>query len=613
MPSDRTPRMPPRFRFGFILARGATAAPRATAAAAALLLAVSAAACGGGGSSGAAPHPTPSPVPRPEPSPHQRFEQAAHAFNDAYLKMHPIFASHLGYHQYDGRLPDISAKGLSHEAEWLHAQETLFDGIDASTLDDTDTLERGVILSAVRERLFELEVAKSPYKNPLWYNGDLQLDSYIDRDYAPLAERAKAVVSICNGAQAYLTAAEANLPQAMPRSWIATALLQVNGMITFASGDVANAFADLEDPDLAGQVGKSLLACASALTEHRDWLVKHQATASDDYALGEKNFLRMLADTEDLTITLDELQKIGEADLARNTQAFEKAVRAIDPRRPIAAAVARIMSHDKVSADKLLDKARAEATSLRQLIVDKHIVSIPGDQKAEVRLSPPFMRWNFAFLDPPGPFEKKVLPAFYYISPPNSKWPRREQRAYLPSNNVLLFVTTHEVWPGHFVDYLHDKEIESPILRTYCTYARTEGWAHYAEQMMLEEGAGGGDPRAAVGQLSEALLRDVRFLSAIGLHTKGMTVAEAAAMFEKQAYADKATAREQAMRGTFDPGYLNYTLGKLMILKLREDWKAKMGDKYSLQAFHDAFLDKGCGPVPLVRRAMLGPDAGPAL
>ena len=163
---------------------GLTLTRSAACVAAASLLAVLG--CGGGAGSGAAPRPQPSPVPRPEPSPHQRFEKAAHAFNDAYLKMHPIFASHLGIHQFDGALPDISAKGLAHEAEWLHGQETLFGAIDASVLDDTDALERGVILSALRQRLFELEVSRSPYKNPLWYNGDLQLDSYIDRDYAPL-------------------------------------------------------------------------------------------------------------------------------------------------------------------------------------------------------------------------------------------------------------------------------------------------------------------------------------------------------------------------------------------------------------------------------------------
>ncbi len=169
------------------------------------------------------------------------------------------------------------------------------------------------------------------------------------------------------------------------------------------------------------------------------------------------------------------------------------------------------------------------------------------------------------------------------------------------------------MWPGHFLHYLHRKQNRSRILRSFCTYSMGEGWAHYAEEMMHEEGAGGGDPTLAVGQLTDALLRNARYLSAIGLHTKGMKVEESVAIFEGKAFADKPTARQQAVRGTFDPGYLNYTLGKLMIRKLREDWKARMGSQYSLKAFHDQFLSYGCAPVPVIRRAMLGPDAGPAL
>jgi len=238
---------------------------------------------------------------------------------------------------------------------------------------------------------------------------------------------------------------------------------------------------------------------------------------------------------------------------------------------------------------------------------------VPGEEMAEVRLSPPFMRWNFAFLSSPGKFEEKVLPSFYYISPPDPKWPRKEQLAYIPSRPVLLYTTVHEVWPGHFLEYLHTRRIHSRILRSLCSYAFEEGWAHYGEQMMREAGAGGDDPRAAIGQLSEALMRNVRFVSAIGLHTRGMTVAESAALFEKKGNQDRASARQQAVRGTFDPGYLNYTLGKLMILKLRDDWKAKVGPRYSLKAFHDQFLSHGCAPIPAIRRAMLGPDSGPAL
>jgi uncharacterized protein (DUF885 family) len=250
---------------------------------------------------------------------------------------------------------------------------------------------------------------------------------------------------------------------------------------------------------------------------------------------------------------------------------------------------------------------------MRKLLVDKSVVTIPSEDVAEVRPSPPFMRWNFAFLSSPGVFEEKALPAFYYISPPDPKWPKKEQRAYIPPRGDLLYTTIHEVWPGHFLHYLHRKQNRSRILRSFCSYSMAEGWAHYTEEMMHEQGAGGGDPALAVGQLSDALLRNVRYMSAIGLHTKGMKVEASMAMFEEKAFAEKPTARQQASRGTFDPGYLNYTLGKLMIRKLHDDWKARAGGDYSLKAFHDQFLSHGCAPIPVIRRSMLGADAGPPL
>jgi uncharacterized protein (DUF885 family) len=250
---------------------------------------------------------------------------------------------------------------------------------------------------------------------------------------------------------------------------------------------------------------------------------------------------------------------------------------------------------------------------MRRFLIDQQIVTIPSDDAAEVRESPPFMRWNSAFLNAAGAFEQKTLPSFYYISPPDPSWPAEVQKGYIPFANDLLFTTIHELWPGHFLHSLHKKKNPSRILKTFCSYSMTEGWAHYSEEMMLEQGVGKGDPAVHVGQLLNALLRNARYMSALGLHARGMTVEQSIALFVDKAYADQGTARQQAVRGTFDPGYLNYTLGKLMILELRDDWKAKMGPAYSLQAFHDELLSYGCAPLPVIRRFMLGADAGPAL
>ncbi len=267
----------------------------------------------------------------------------------------------------------------------------------------------------------------------------------------------------------------------------------------------------------------------------------------------------------------------------------------------------------KPSAKRVLPEARAQAVQTRKFVLEHEIATIPSEDVAEVRVTPPFLRWNFAFLDAAGPFETKPLPGFYYISPPDPLWPKAKQQGYLPATVDLYYVTVHELWPGHFLQLLHQKTNPSKVLKSFWNYAMGEGWAHYTEEMMWEAGAAKGDERNHIGQLLNALLRNVRFVSAIGLHAKGMSVAESERLFIDKAFQDEANASQQAVRGTFDPMYLSYTVGKLMILKLRQDWKAKVGNDYSLKAFHDRFLSYGAAPVPVIREAMLGPGSGPAL
>ena len=580
----------------------------AAAVAAAAALGASLAACG---SPPAKVETAAPPAPR-EPTAQERFTAASEEFFKGYLDRYPTFGVSLGLHEYDGKLPDDTRAGIEATTAWLRDQKAVFEGMADAGLEGTAALEREVLLAQIRGDLFDLEVMRQPFEDPRYYVWSLDLSDYISRDYAPLADRARAVAAICDAAPAHLKAAEANLPEVMPRPWIDNALLTVNGMIDFATDDVATAFAELDDAELSARVSEALLGCGAALAGYRDLLKARMKSANDDFAIGQEAFLRMLADKEALEIDLARLEQIARADMDRNLGKLEIAARTIHKRKPIKAIIAGVM-RDKPAASKLLDEATAQSAAMRQLLLEKDLVSIPSDDVAEVRTTPPFLRWNFAFLSAPGPFEKKPLPAFYYITPPDPKWPRKEQLAYIPARHDLLFTTIHEVWPGHFLHHLHGKQNPSRILRSFCSYAMSEGWAHYTEQLMLEAGAGGGDPRAEVGQLYNALLRNARFLSALGLHTGGMTVKQSMELFENRAYQDRATARQQATRGTFDPGYLNYTLGKLMILKLREDWKAKVGEGYSLKAFHDQFLSHGCAPVPVIRRSMLGPDAGPPL
>jgi hypothetical protein len=252
-----------------------------------------------------------------------------------------------------------------------------------------------------------------------------------------------------------------------------------------------------------------------------------------------------------------------------------------------------------------VEGARTQLAGLRQFIVDKDLVTIPGPEQAKVEEAPPFNRWNFAYIEIPGPYEKN-LPSVYYIAPPDPTWSKADQQAYIPGKADLLFTSSHEVWPGHFLQFLHANRAHWKFGQLFVGYAFAEGWAHYAEEMMFDAGLDDATPEAHIGQLTNALLRDVRYLSAIGLHTGGMTVAQSEQMFRDKAFQDPGNARQQAARGTYDPAYLNYTMGKLMIMQLRQDWIAAHPGPNALKAFHDQFLSYGGPPIPLVRAQMLG-------
>ncbi|MGH8628217.1 MAG: DUF885 family protein, partial [Gammaproteobacteria bacterium] len=278
--------------------------------------------------------------------------------------------------------------------------------------------------------------------------------------------------------------------------------------------------------------------------------------------------------------------------------------------RTIAECIAAVQA-DKPN-DGAVSGARQQLPDLKRFLLSKGLVTIPGTEEAEVAESPPYQRWNPAYIDIPGVFERG-LPAVYYVAPPDLSWSATEREAYIPAKATLLFISVHEVWPGHFLQSLHAKRSPSKLGQLFASYGFSEGWAHYAEELMWEAGLGEGDPKLHIGQLLDALRRDVRFLSALGLHARGMTVHDSEQVFHELAYQDPGNARQQAARGTFDPAYLNYTLGKLMIQKLREEWTASRGGRKAWRAFHDRFLSYGGPPIPLVRKAMLGPDAGSPL
>jgi hypothetical protein len=429
---------------------------------------------------------------------------------------------------------------------------------------------------------------------------------YIAREYAPLADRMKSFTRYASNLPAALAHVRANLRTPMPRPYAQIGQGRFSGLAAYLKSDVPQVFASVADSGLHREFVAANASAVKALEELGSWLGDQAKRGTNAYAMGPELFRDMLKMTEGVEVPLDSLELWGRRDLQRNLDALRGACGQFAPGSTIRECVQRIES--KKPPEGPVRAAQAQLDTLERFVREKNLVTIPGTERALVHESPPYQRFNAAYIDIPGPYEKG-LPSIYYIAPPDPSWSPAERAAYIPGEANLLFTSVHEVWPGHFLQFLHANRVKSKFGQVFVGYAFAEGWAHYCEEMMWEAGLGNGSPEVHVGQLLNALLRNVRFLSAIGLHTKGMTVEQSERMFREQAYKDAGNARQQAARGTYDPAYLNYTMGKLMIRKLREDWTKDRGGRSAWHDFHDHFLSYGGPPIPLVRRAMLGGGA----
>ena len=559
-------------------------------------------------------------VPKPLSEASQQWNKLTAGFIEEYFRFQPSFAALSGRHEFDGQLPEVSNHGLRREIARLHDAREQLSAVDPKTLEPRERFDRDYLLAVVDKDLFWIEKAKFPFSNPAWYIDKLDPDLYMNRNYAPLDVRLKAYIKYARGIPKMVNDIKANLQSPLPRTYVELGIAEYGGLAEFYAKNVAPIFASVSDPDLQKQLTEADKAAAQAMEALKDTLIEERKKANDKFALGADLYAQMLMQTERVNLPIDQIEAAGRADLDRNTAALKTECDSYAPKASLAQCVA------KVSADKpkggTLEEARAQLVMLKDFVIKNNVVSIPSNDEALVAEAPPYNRSNAAFIQTAGPYDHGVA-STYNIAPPDPKWSKAEQLAYIPSEATLLFTSVHEVWPGHFLQFLHSNSNPSKLEALWVGYAYAEGWAHYCEEMMYEEGLGKGEPEKHIGQLMDALLRNVRLLSSIGLHTHGMTVAQSEKMFREQAFQDPGNARQQAARGTYDPAYLNYTLGKLMIRKLRTDWIAKharaatgaaagaapsAGDQALWHDFHDQFLSYGGPPIPLLRKEMLGEE-----
>ena len=533
--------------------------------------------------------------------------RASRGFIEGHFVANPVIAVYAGRHEFDGKLPDLSDAALRRDVTRLESERARLRAVDPARLSESRQRERQYLLAALDVDLFWKKEADWPRRNPAFYLGLLDPEIYLSKPYAPLESRMRAYIAYAREIPARSRADSREPADADARAVDRIRGERVRRLCRVLRQGRGRGVRQRQGSRAAVAARRCRRGRGKAMQSLADWLASERKSATQDYALGPQLFARMVAATEQVDVPLARLQEIGQADMQRNLASLKKACDGYAPGKTLRECV------DKANAKKpeggAVAGARRQLPELRAFVAEKGIVTIPGPEQALVESAPPYNAQNFAYINTAGPFESKDVPSVYYIAPPDPRWTPEEQAQYVGGEGTLLSTSVHEVWPGHFLHFLHVNRNPSKVAQLFQSYAYTEGWAHYAEEMMKDEGLRAGSPEWEIGQLLSALRRNARYLSAIGLHTQGMTVAQSEKLFREDALADAGNARQQALRGTYDPAYLNYTLGKLMILKLRKDWMAA-NPNASLRDFHDAFLSYS-GPVPLVRKLMLGNDSPP--
>jgi Bacterial protein of unknown function (DUF885) len=545
--------------------------------------------------------------------------EAAHAafsklVDDFFVKeftFNPVDATNAGLHQYDAELepwnePRIQARVAELE-ELLNRATALWTERTALNTDDLIDLE--LLDGRIRAELLDWNILRFTARNPMTYAGrpGISIDPLLKRNFAPARERLKSIIARLEKVPAVYAAGRGNVTDP-PKEWTELAIGQARGTEGYLKDTVASWAKDAagDDPILWADFQRANITAIAATQDLQHWLTKTVLPKSTGtWAIGPRGYVTMLKHAEFISTPLEELLAQGEAQLQKDRLLFLETAKEIDSTRT-AEEVFASLAEQHPSARELLPYARQTLEQVRAFVVRKDLVTFPSEVRPRVEETPVFLRIGaYASMDTPGPYETKANEAFYYITPPEPSWDSKHLEEHLREFNtsMLPLIHVHEAYPGHFVQFLWAPKFPTKVRKLLATNSNVEGWAHYTEEMVIEEGFADDNPKYRLAQLEEALLRDCRYVVGIALHTGGMTVEQGAQRFVKECFQNPSVAYDEARRGTYDPTYLYYTVGKLMILELRKDYLSQNGG--TLKQFHDAFLSKGPLPVPLVRKLML--------
>jgi uncharacterized protein (DUF885 family) len=543
-------------------------------------------------------------------------------FTDVYFHFSPSAGTADGLHQYDNQLEDYSASSVQRQIAALHTYEKKIEAIDPSALDASVAGDREILLNSIRSTLLTLEVIRPWEKNPDNYSSGITSSAFVimERPYASADVRLHALVEREKQMPQVLLEARKNLKDP-PKIYTEIALEQIDGLVSFFQTDVPSAFTGATDAETKAAFAKSNAAVIDALKSYGAWMKSDLLPRSNgDYKLGADTFARKLSYDEMVDIPLDRLLDIAYADLHKNQAEFARVAKEIDPAKTPQQVLAELATIHP-APDKLLGAFQDTFAGLISFIDAHHIITIPSTVEPTLEETPPFMRATTqASMDPPGPFETHSTKAYFNVTLPEKDWTPEHIAEHMAAFNIGTVISTsvHEAYPGHYVQFLWMPQFPSKIRKILGANTNIEGWAHYCEQMMLDQGygqpgAGAKDEREAklirLGQLQDALLRDARFVNSIKLHTGQFTFDQAVDFFVKEGYQSHSVGVMETKRGTADATYLYYTLGKLEIMKLRADMMKKQGAAFNLQTFHDNFMRQGFAPIKIIRKAMLHDDS----
>ncbi len=544
-----------------------------------------------------------------------------HHFVDDYLaylhESNPTASTFDGIHQFDDLLEDLSRSGIDAQVQALSGLARRLAAISPDSLQGVERIERPMVATHIKSRLYDLEQVRLWERNPQVYGEVLgsSLASQVLFDHAPAGDRARRVLSKLRQAPRLIQSARDNIKDP-PGIYVKNGLDTLRGTLRFIEVDLPRAVADVDDMGLLGDLADAQTEAIDALKSYMGYLETEVAPkARASFRLGADRFTEKMRLEEGLDLPLPRLLDIGLRELNSVQEEFKRVAGRLENGDPID--VWRHVKTQHLATGGIVNTARQQIEQLATFIKRRDLVSFPAGEPVTVAPTPDFYRWTFASMWTPGPFESRPTRAYYYLTDVDPGWPEERKQDHLRDLNeaTLWSISIHEVYPGHFLHFQHLRQVESRARKSLmmASMSMVEGWAHYCEQMMQEEGFQKQNPVVHLGQLAESLIRIARFVVAIRLHAEDLSVEQGVRFFRDEAFLEEGTARREAERGTFDPGYGSYTAGKLMMLKLREDYKAKVGDAFSLKAFHDAVLKNGVAPFPVHRQLMLGDGAGPAI